>query len=250
MLTPADGVAVNPADPPVAVFTMHPEETAPISVVVVTPREGGEAEVMNVREPEKVYTAPLPPGSEAAQAATDPANEQRGAEPLITLAMASAEETAPPEQPWVVAEELITTVPDLTEDVGGELSETTVEEQTGANMAEAPWSDGSTAALSQPLEASLSMVASSPAYEGLQDRIASPLPIDAWEEEGLHFFVFQLHGTDSMGGSQAEAPVAVFTLRPDEAESISVVTVSPGQDGEEALITNVGAPEMSYTVPL
>jgi hypothetical protein len=46
----------------VAVFTMHPEVAEPVSVVVVTPsRDGGEAEVVNLRQPESGYTVPLSP---------------------------------------------------------------------------------------------------------------------------------------------------------------------------------------------
>jgi hypothetical protein len=49
-----------PADLPVAVFAMHPEETVPVSAVVVTPMENGEAEVLDLRRPESAYTAPYP----------------------------------------------------------------------------------------------------------------------------------------------------------------------------------------------
>ncbi len=50
------------AEPPVAVFTMHPEEPAPLSVVVVTPSpDGKEAEVLDLRQPDSAYSAPLPP---------------------------------------------------------------------------------------------------------------------------------------------------------------------------------------------
>ena len=57
-LTAADGTAYASSDSPVAVFTMHPEEPTPLSVVV-TPKDNGMAEVMDLRQPDSTYTAPL-----------------------------------------------------------------------------------------------------------------------------------------------------------------------------------------------
>ena len=46
------------SEAPVVVFAMHPEQTSPVSVVVVTPGlDGGEAEVRDLRQPENSYTA-------------------------------------------------------------------------------------------------------------------------------------------------------------------------------------------------
>jgi hypothetical protein len=51
-------------EPPVAVFTMHPEAPEPISAVVVTPSpDGAEAEVLDLRQPERAYTAPFSNGA-------------------------------------------------------------------------------------------------------------------------------------------------------------------------------------------
>ena len=43
---------------PTAVLTMHPDLDQPVSAVVITPK-GQEAEVLDLRQPELVYTAPL-----------------------------------------------------------------------------------------------------------------------------------------------------------------------------------------------
>ena len=57
----ANGAGRNGAEPPVAVFTMHPEAPEPISAVLITPNpNGAEAEVTDLRVPERVYSAPLP----------------------------------------------------------------------------------------------------------------------------------------------------------------------------------------------
>src|SRR5947207_2890597 len=41
LLRPAVAAGASPADSPVAVFTMHPEYTAPVAAVVVTPSPDG-----------------------------------------------------------------------------------------------------------------------------------------------------------------------------------------------------------------
>ena len=47
-------------EPPVAVFTMRPEESAPVSAVVVMPSANGEEPtVLDLRQPEHVYTVPV-----------------------------------------------------------------------------------------------------------------------------------------------------------------------------------------------
>jgi hypothetical protein len=41
---------------------MHPEETTPVSVAIVTPRpDGEEAEVVNLRDPGSAYIVPVAP---------------------------------------------------------------------------------------------------------------------------------------------------------------------------------------------
>lgn len=46
------------SEAPVVVFAMHPEQTSPVSVVVVTPGlDGEEAEVRDLRQPENSYIA-------------------------------------------------------------------------------------------------------------------------------------------------------------------------------------------------
>ena len=55
-----NGSGSNGAEPPAAVFAMHPEAPEPISAVLITPNpNGAEAEVTDLRVPERVYSAPL-----------------------------------------------------------------------------------------------------------------------------------------------------------------------------------------------
>jgi hypothetical protein len=63
-LQAAHGSGGNGTEPPVAVFTMHPEAPGPISAVAITPRpDGAEAEVMDLLQPDRVYMAPFPASS-------------------------------------------------------------------------------------------------------------------------------------------------------------------------------------------
>jgi hypothetical protein len=66
-----NGSGVSPVEPPVAVFTMHPEAPEPISAVMITPSpNGAEAEVTDLRVPERVYSAPLSSPALSPQAPT------------------------------------------------------------------------------------------------------------------------------------------------------------------------------------
>ena len=50
----------NGHEPPVAVFAMRSPEPLPISAVIVTPSaDGQEAEVVDLRQPDSGYVAPL-----------------------------------------------------------------------------------------------------------------------------------------------------------------------------------------------
>ena len=60
VLRVADGTDLVLPEPPVGVFAMHPEETEPVSAVVVTPgTNGAEAEVRDVLDPDSAYTVPI-----------------------------------------------------------------------------------------------------------------------------------------------------------------------------------------------
>ena len=80
--------------------------------------------------------------------------------------------------------------------------------------------------------------------------MASPTAADSWQEDGLHFFVFELRAAEGAASSPAEPVVAVFTMHPEEPAPISVVVVTPSASGEEAEIVDVRAPERGYTAPL
>jgi hypothetical protein len=78
--------------------------------------------------------------------------------------------------------------------------------------------------------------------------VADLKPIDAWEEEGLHYFVFELRATDDGGADHTGPPLAVFVMHPDSKRPLSAVVVTP--DGESAEVLDLRRPESAYTAPL
>jgi hypothetical protein len=92
--------------------------------------------------------------------------------------------------------------------------------------------------------------------------VANPHHRDAWVEDGLHFFVYQLHPAEGAatgapganggapGLASAQAPVAVFAMDPASSTVYSAVVVTPGLGGVEAEITDLREPERSNTAPV
>lgn len=83
----------------------------------------------------------------------------------------------------------------------------------------------------------------------IRDRLTSERFLDSWQEEGLHFFVFQLR---HLGGEAAEsevapdAPVAVFVMHPESDVPVSAVVVTTRPGGDEAEVRDLRAPDVSY----
>ncbi len=96
-------------------------------------------------------------------------------------------------------------------------------------------------------------------FAAIRKRVADHHHLDAWEEDGLHFFVFQLHPTGSAAGTDgagpdapvAAAPLAVFAMQPGLPTPHSAVVVTPGADGveAEAEIMNLRAADQTDTAP-
>jgi hypothetical protein len=78
-------------------------------------------------------------------------------------------------------------------------------------------------------------------YGAVRKRVADLRPADAWQQDGLHFFVFTLRppdgapGTGGAGaggaGAPAEGPLAIFAMRPEAREPVSAVVVTPSAEG-------------------
>ena len=281
-LKPPDAGGVNPSDPPVAVFTLHPEEPTPISVVVVTPSaDGAEAEVVDVRQPDRAYTAPYsgngqpaPPTGDAPsqQLGNAPGDEPSGDEPVLASepaagALVPDSAGAPAAAATPVADVAHSAdVPAAVADVEREVPDHgTVGAVDGAGgnspdvavvLAEATTTDQPASAQQRGVDAAAAADAAllvplrqSAEYRTLAGRLRSPEPVDAWQEDGLHFFAFALHATDAAAQGQQEAPLAVFAMAAEHASPVSAVVVGPGVNGAATQITNLREPDGTDDVP-
>ena len=78
----------------------------------------------------------------------------------------------------------------------------------------------------------------SPEYRAVRARLAGPAPTDSWEDEGLHYFVFQMRAEE--GAPQgAEPPVALFIMRHGEPGPASVLIIAMEPDGDYAVVTDL-----------
>jgi hypothetical protein len=86
-------------------------------------------------------------------------------------------------------------------------------------------------------------------YRAVCPRLAGPAPVDSWEDEGLHYFVFQMQSEEG-AAEGAEPPVAMFTMRRDEPEPASALVVALESGGDEAVFTDLHHPESVQHVQL
>jgi hypothetical protein len=90
-------------------------------------------------------------------------------------------------------------------------------------------------------------------FSAIRDRVANDQLHDSWQENGLHFFVFELHrDTQAEPGdaSHLEPPVAVFVMHPESSEPVSAVVVTPLPGGVEAEVRDLREPDSTYVAPV
>ena len=84
----------------------------------------------------------------------------------------------------------------------------------------------------------------------IRKRVADHHHLDSWQEDGLHFFVFQLHPAEGTARRRADAPVAVFAMHPEVDVPVSAVTVTPKDGGVAAEVQDIREPDSVYTAPV
>ncbi|HZG68045.1 MAG TPA: hypothetical protein VEZ12_14980, partial [Herpetosiphonaceae bacterium] len=233
--------------------------------------DGEEAEVLDLRQPNSAYTAPL--------VANSPTQHQNGDGPLPHVPDAPADvpgvestgvEPVRPAEPVAIAPVLgtngepaamiepVQTSPAAPlsapmSEVAGETPNELEVEQAPGNTLTQPESitpeDRDREARPDGDPTLLAALKKSPEYRMIRRRGASPRVVDSWQEDGLHFFIFELPPLDGTEANPHEPPVAVFTMHPDESLPLSVVVVTPGANGEEAEIMNLRDPDGVYTMP-
>ncbi|HEV8632966.1 MAG TPA: carboxypeptidase-like regulatory domain-containing protein [Chloroflexota bacterium] len=85
-------------------------------------------------------------------------------------------------------------------------------------------------------------------YRVIRSRVVDPRPADAWQQDGLHLFVFELRPIDAAGTAPPDPPVAVFAMRPEPGELVSAVVVTPRRF-EEPEVTPVQVQTESAAPP-
>jgi hypothetical protein len=85
-------------------------------------------------------------------------------------------------------------------------------------------------------------------YGAIRKRVADLRPIDSWQEDQVHFFVFALRPEENAPATP-EAPVAVFAMHAESAEPLSAVVVTPSVDGVQAEVRSLREPDNVYTMP-
>jgi hypothetical protein len=79
----------------------------------------------------------------------------------------------------------------------------------------------------------------SPEYWRIRRRMIRPGPIDSWQQNGLHFFVFKLRPAANQATDSAKMPVALFVIQKTELKLISVSIITPNPDGQSAKIEDL-----------
>jgi hypothetical protein len=232
ILLATDGAQLT-SDAPTAVFAMRPELTEPVSAIVVTPNPvDAQAEVADLREPKNAYTAPLPVANQAwgevppAVPDVNGAAAANGNPPLVEST--TVVDTEPVEQISKMDSDA-----DADED-GGELNDL-AEHGTPETPA---W------------EALLFPLWQSPVYEAIRARLADDVPTDSWQEDGLHYFAFDLRPSEEPSSALSPPPSVVFTIHAGTMRLISAILVTPRENSSEPEISELLHSEVVYSSSL
>ncbi len=85
-------------------------------------------------------------------------------------------------------------------------------------------------------------------YAAVRHRVADPKPVDAWEEEDLHYFVFRLRPQEADRTKSDEDPLAVFVMHHDTTIPVSAVVVTSRD--EQAEVSDLLRPGEVRILPL
>ena len=86
-------------------------------------------------------------------------------------------------------------------------------------------------------------------YGAIRKRVADLRPVDSWQEDQFHFFVFALRPEENAPATP-EAPVAVFAMHAQSTEPLSAVVVTPSLDGVQAEVRSLREPDNVSMMPL
>lgn len=67
-------------------------------------------------------------------------------------------------------------------------------------------------------------------YASIRRRVAEPMPIDAWQMDLLHYFIFQLRPDENAPAGE-DATYALFTMRWEDDGPVSALIITPDTGG-------------------
>ena len=86
-------------------------------------------------------------------------------------------------------------------------------------------------------------------YGAIRKRVAGLRPVDSWQDDQFHFFVFALRPEDTAPATP-EPPLAVFAIQRGSSEPVSAVVVTASPDGVQAEVRSLREPGAVYMMPL
>jgi hypothetical protein len=86
-------------------------------------------------------------------------------------------------------------------------------------------------------------------YGAIRKRVADLRPVDSWQEDQVHFFVFALRPEENAPATP-EPPLAVFAMHKESTEPLSAVVVTASPDGVQAEVRSLREPDTVYMMPL
>ena len=86
-------------------------------------------------------------------------------------------------------------------------------------------------------------------YGSIRASVADPKPLDAWQQDMYHYFVFQLR-TVEVAQADAGPPYALFTMSWENDGPVSALVIAPDVSQKQAKVVNLSMPESVQTVSL
>ena len=89
----------------------------------------------------------------------------------------------------------------------------------------------------------------SPEYASIRKRVANPKPVDAWQADMVHYFLFELKPVEDAPAT-TEVPFALFSMAWEDDGPVSALVITPDASGEQAEVVNLRQPGSIQTVSL
>lgn len=94
----------------------------------------------------------------------------------------------------------------------------------------------------------LALLKRSPEYRLIRRRVVHPKPLDAWQLNCEHYFVFELRPEKGGAATTTATTFALFKMRWQDNGPASAYTPSP--DGKHTEVSDVRQPDKVHVVPL